>query len=126
MTVNSRRAPDVRRMWPASSPRYRVLNGHQHATGGVDAERRDDPSALFGAQTADPIARLDACGDERLGYRVSLGLQLSERQPGVAVHHCLVVCETVCGILQGSRDRERRSHPYKVINPCGRASGRGP
>ena len=110
MTVSSSRAPDVRRMWPASSPRYRVLKGTRTAPAAYTPNDAAIHRALFGAQRATrspgstPVA-----ASARATSTASLP-QLREGDALVAIDHCLAVREVPGSRVQGGRDRVGDGH----------------
>src|SRR5205085_2118060 len=84
------------------------VDGDEHGAGGVQTAERDDPLPHVGHPDGDPVAGLDAEGDEGACRLARRPVQLPEREAHRAVHDLFtdhaVYIERVLGHMTGRRE----------------------
>ena len=78
----SRRSPPPRRSRPGSTDLLGgggLVDRHRHRAGGPDGEVDEGPLVAGPAHQGDPVAGVDAGGDQALGQRDDLGAELRRR-----------------------------------------------
>ena len=104
MTVNSSRAREVFEDVGGLAALEAGVERHEHGADPVDAGAGDDPLGAVRRPHGDPVARLDAGGDQGPPGLVGRGQQLRERQAEVALDQGLHVGEEPGGALERSGD----------------------
>ena len=118
VVAKSRRAPDVRKTWPAFLAAVSGVEGHQHRTNGVDGETGDHPCGAVGCPQGHPVATLDTARHEGARHGLDVFGDTPKREPGRPVDQGLVVPVQVGGPLQGLGDRPRLPIGRRAVGLC--------